>query len=399
MRTKNVLLATIAATMIAATTAATADDKPILIGMAVAKSGFMTAYDEDPSRAIEVAVDDVNAKGGVLGHPLKLIWADTKTDPAEAFKAGSALVQQGAKFIAVSCDFDMGGPAALAAQQAGVLSMSICAGSPKFGPQGVGPLVYTISVAVQSEGYLLAEWARNSKKWNSVYILKDDAYTYTRSQCAGFEQRWKELAGASSIVGSDSFKNDDPSIATQITRLKASAVKPDFIMVCSMMPGAPAVIRQIRNAGITAPISLGFAMDGNYWLSALPKATDIWLPVHGSVLGDDPNPQVNKLVERMKTRFGTAPTTSYALMGYSLVQAYVTAVQRAGTTDSTKVAAELNKFKNEPLLIGPRTFTRDVHIQTQVRGLIMQVSNGKMASTGQYYSNTEPVPLDVLFKE
>jgi branched-chain amino acid transport system substrate-binding protein len=293
----------------------------------------------------------------------------------------------------------MGGPAALAAQNAGVLAVSICSGSPKFGPQGVGNLVYTISVAVQAEGYLLAEWAKNSKKWNSVYILKDEAYTYTRSQCAGFERRWKEIAGADSIVGSDSFKNDDPSIAAQITRLKASAKKPDFIMVCSMMPGAPSAVRQIRNAGITAPITLGFSLDGDYWLSAIPNVTGVYLPVHGSVFGDDPNPAVNELVVRMKQRFGTPPTTSYALMGYSLIQAYAKAVEKAGTTESAKVAAVLDTFKDEPLLIGPRTFTKDVHIQTKVRGLIMEVKSGKLVSTGEYYANEEPVPFEQLFKE
>lgn len=376
-----------------------AETKPIVVGMAVAKSGFMTAYDEDPSRAVEVAVEDINAKGGILGRPLKLIWSDTKTDPAQAFKAGTDLVQQGADFVVVSCDFDMGGPAALASQNAGVLAISICSGSPKFGPQGVGDLVYTISVAVQAEGYLLAEWAKNKQKWNSVYILKDEAYTYTRAQCAGFEQRWKEIAGADSIVGMNTFKNDDPSIAAQITQLKASARKPDFVMVCSMMPGAPSVVRQLRNAGIEAPITLGFSMDGDYWLKAIPNVSNVFLPVHGSVFGDDPNPAVNELIARLDKKYGAAPTTSYALMGYSLMQAYARAVERAGSTDSVKVAAQLNEFKDEPLLIGPRSFSKDVHIQTKVRGLIMEAKNGKLVSTGEYYANEKPVPFESLFKE
>ncbi len=111
MRMKRLLTAlTAVALALASPLVASADQKPIVIGMAIAKSGFMTAYDEDPARAVEIAVADQNAKGGILGRPLKLIYADTKTDPAEAFKAGSELVQEGADFIIASCDFDMGGP-------------------------------------------------------------------------------------------------------------------------------------------------------------------------------------------------------------------------------------------------------------------------------------------------
>ena len=56
------------------------------------------------------------------------------------------------------------------------------------------------------------------------------------------------LEGAS-IVGSDTFKNDDASIASQITRIKELAEEPDVIMLCSVMPGAAAAVRQILGAG------------------------------------------------------------------------------------------------------------------------------------------------------
>ena len=375
-----------------------ADPEPIVIGMAIAESGWMTAFDDDPSKAARIAVDDINSAGGVLGRPLKLIEGDTKTDPTQAFKVGSDLIQDGAKFLIASCDFDMGAPAALAAQSAGILSMSICSGSPKWGPQGIGPLAYTISVAVQAESYLNAEWAYNEKKWRTAYALKETDYTFTRSQCAGFKQRWSELPDAK-LLGEDTYKIADTSIAVQITRIKALPVKPDFIMMCSTITAMPSLIRQLRAAGINSALVTSMGADGDFWLKSLPDLSNFYLPAHGSLYGDDPNPKVQEFMARFKARYGRMPTTSLAMMGYSVVQAFAIAATRAGSINSEKVAAELDKFDNEPLLIGPRTFTKEIHIQTKVRGLMMEVKDGKMHSTGKYYTNEKAVPFNTLFVE
>ncbi len=384
------------ATLAAASPALAAD--PIVIGMAIAKSGWMTAFDDDPSKAARIAVDDINAAGGVLGRPLALIDGDTKTDPTQAFKVATDLLDQGAKFLIASCDFDMGAPAGMAAQNAGIAAMSICSGSPKWGPQGIGPLVYTISVAVQAESYLAAEWAHERKGWRTAYALKETDYTFTRSQCAGFEHHWQELPDTK-LLGEDTYKIADASIAIQITRIKALPVKPDMIMLCSTITAMPAVIRQLRAAGIDSALMTSMGADGDFWLKSLPDLSNFYLPAHGSLYGDDPNPKVQEFMARFKERYGRLPTTSLAMMGYSVVQAFSIAATRAGSLDSQKIADELNKFKNEPLLIGPRTFTPEVHIQTQVRGLMMEVKDGKMHSTGEYFTNKTPVPVDMLFKE
>lgn len=378
---------------------AEAQKKPLKIGFAIAQSGWMTVLDEDPSKMVQFAVEDINKAGGLLGRQIELIYCDHKTDPALSSKCGTEVLQKGAEFVIASCDFDFGGPAAMAAQNAGVLTMSLCSGSPKWGPQGAGPLVFSAGVAAQAEGYVMAEWAYHVKGWRTAYMLKDTSITYSRAMCVGFEDRWPELAGKENLVGVDTFKNDDPSIATQVTRIKNLPKQPDFMFTCTYIPGGATAVRQIRNAGIDMPILGGFDMDGPHWLDAAPNLSNFYYLAYGSVHGDDPEAKVNELVTKFEKRYKQRPATSLGLVGYNLIQAYSRAVERAGTTDSKKVTAELEKFKDEPLFTAPYTFSKNLHIQTKLRVLIMEIQNGKQRSTGLYHVLKKEVPFDILFKD
>lgn len=81
-----------------------------------------------------------------------------------------------------------------------------------------------------------------------------------------------------------------------------------------------------------------------------------------------------------------------------LIDVWAKAVERAESTDGNKVTAELESMRNEPSLLGPRTFTKEVHLQTQARLLISEISNGKPGIVDQW-TLIKPVPLDVLLKK
>lgn len=382
------------ATLLSAGGATAAD---FTIGFAIAQSGWMTAYDGDSSKGAQIAIDDINAKGGILGNQIKAVYADTKSDPAQAGIAGETVLKQGAKYMIASCDFDMGGPAGIASQKAGVLVMSICSGSPKWGPVGIGELAFAAGHAAQVDGYLMAEWAFTKKNWKRAYMLRDTSLTYTRAQCAGFEERWKELANAA--PGVDTFKNDDPSVATQITRLKALNPQPDVIFICTYAPGGPTALRQIRAAGITQPIMSGLAMDGAYWLAGAPGLSNFYVPSYGSIFGDDPSADVRAFMDKYKKKFGQAPATSLAILGYRSVQKFAIAAEKAKSVDSQAVRKELEKFSEQPVLGGVVWYDDKVHILDRTRVLVMQVQDGKMSATNEYIQSSKRVPYDVLFKE
>jgi branched-chain amino acid transport system substrate-binding protein len=366
------------------------------IGFAVAKSGWMEAYDKGATQAAMIAIEELNAKGGLLGATLNPVVEDTRTDLAYAAKAAQTLLTQDIKMMIVSCDYDMGSPAALAAESAGVISIFLCAADIKAGVQGIGPHSFSASSVANAEGVTMAEWSHAKRGARKGYALTDTTIQYDRSLCDGFKWRFPQLEGAA-LLGEDTFKNGDTSIAAQITRIKSLPEKPDVIMLCSYIPGAASVVKQLRAAGIDAPILNGTAMDGDYWLSSVPGLKDFIGLAKGSVRGDDPRPEVNEFVKTYTAKYGAAPVNQSVFDGYVAIQLWAKAVEKAGSFDSEKVVEAMNSFKDEPSLLGPRTFTPDLHIQNQIPFLVTDVADGKSKVIDQF-TMASPIPLDVLLK-
>jgi branched-chain amino acid transport system substrate-binding protein len=362
--------------------ASQAADKPVF-GLVMSFSGWFQPIDADTIAGAKLAVDEINAAGGVLGQPIELVQFDNKSEPPLGADGAVDVIGKGAKAILFPSDFDFGAPGAYVAQQSNVVAFS-GASDPKFGVKGVGPLAYSTSNASQAQGALLAEWAFKDKGWKTGYVLLDNTIAYTKSLCTSMGTRWKEVAGADALLGQDTFLNGDASIAAQITRITSLSKKPDVIFFCSYAPGGPSAIRQMRAAGIDAAILTGESLDGDYWIGTVPDLSNFYVVNYGSKYGDDPEAGVNDFFKRFAAKYGKPADVSYGLRGYSAVQAWAKAANKAGSLAGDKVAAVLDTFDKEPLVIGPTTYTKDLHIQTTRPMSIIGVTAGKFAAVGRF---------------
>lgn len=376
--------------------AAPALAEDITIGFAIAQSGWLQAYDAPATAAARIRIDEINASGGLLGQQISWIEADTKTDQAQGARAGLQLIDEGADMLVVSCDYDFGAPAALAAEAVGINSFFLCAEDVKAGIQGVGPNSFSGSVLAAVQGATMAEWSYQERDARNAYVLLDTTIEYNKGICSGFDWMFPSLEGTN-IVGRDTFKNDDASIASQISRIQALPEQPDVIMLCSYIPGAAAAVRQIRAAGIDSLILNGSAVDGSYWLDATPDLTGFVVPVQGSIYGDDPRPEVEAFNVAYEEATGARPASSYAYPGYILIDLWAKAVERAGTTDGAAVTAELEKMRDEATAFGPRTFTSELHHQNFAEMQIVEITNATPAVVGSW-TISQPVPLEVLLQ-
>jgi branched-chain amino acid transport system substrate-binding protein len=150
-------------------------------------------------------------------------------------------------------------------------------------------------------------------------------------------------------------------------------------MLCSYAPGGPSAIRQLRAAGLDQPIVTGESMDGDYWAGAVPNLSNFYALNFGSFYGDDPDPDVKDFFARYQKEYGQRSDASYSLRGYSEIQAWAKAAETAKSFDADKIAAALDAFKDEKLVVGPTTYSPELHIQVSRPMTLVQSQGGKFS--------------------
>lgn len=366
---------------------AASSDEPLTLGFAIGETGFMAPFDDPARTAAQFAMDDVNADGGIDGRQVEMVSADTKSKPELSGDAATDVLGQGADIVVTSCDFDQGSPAAIVAQDQGVLAFSTCAGSTAFGPEGIGPLAFTMATAAPAEGAAMAEWAMD-KGYTKAATLLDDTIEFTKQSNYGFETRYEDLGG--DLVAQETFKQGDQSLASQINAIKAA--DPDVIYLASYMPSQASAMKQIRAAGIDAPILADEDVDGDYWKEALPDISDVYYATYASIYGDDPDDKVNELVDRYKEKTGKLPDNSAFLTGYAMVQAIQKAIEDAdGSTDGQDLSDQLQTFDDEQFLL-PTTFDEQYHITLKRTLRLMEIQDGKTTFLEEHTPEDVPIP-------
>lgn len=351
--------------------------EPILIGAAMAQTGFMSPFDAPALATAQIAVDKINAAGGILGCQLVLEAVDTETNPDKGQQIATDLVAKGAKMLLVTCDYDINAKSSQVGNDAGVLVVAPCVGSTAMGPDNGLDLGYSMGSAVPGEAAIMAEYAFENLG-QTVTLFKDMSIAYTTSQCDAFETRFKELGG--SVKSTQQFTQTqagalDKPVTAQVANAKKDGAQ--VIALCSYPGGGAQALAAIRNAGVKTPVISGFGLDGAFWLGAVPNLSDFYTVTYASVFGDDPNPKVVDLLAAYKTKTGQDAATGGLITGATTIEAFKLAVERAGSVDGAALSAEFNKFDNEDLTAGPTSFSDDLHVNVTRPMAVITVENGK----------------------
>ena len=332
--------------------------KPIVIGVVAGVSGWMRYLDYPGALAARMAVEDINKAGGVLGRPLKWIIADSQSGPGTAATAALTLVEEGAVFGLIPCTPDVAAPPAVTFGANGVPSMTLCAADPELGANGLPPMTFNTAISTPTEASAAAQFAVKGRSWPRAFVLEDMTLKYTQSWVENFKKHHEFFGGT--IVGDATFQNNDPTIATQIAQMQN--LEFDVIGMCSFPPGGPSAIRQIRAAGISAPIVLCAGMEGLDWLESVPALDNAFVMTRANFLGKDPDQKINAFYDDFRERTGQELFRSHAAEGYCAVQLYAEAVKRAGSVDGAAVTQAFEQFEDVECITGLTTFTPKWHM-------------------------------------
>jgi branched-chain amino acid transport system substrate-binding protein len=368
---RNLLAAT--ALLVFTAAAHAADGKPITIGVPVGLSGANSVVAPSVVQEAQLAVDEINAAGGVLGRKLALEVADDQSGAAGAQKAFDSLVYQKKVDVLISMETS-------AARNAGLPIVS----------KGKTPYIYTSFYEGHScNKYLYVDaWVPEQQvppivdnfvkeKGAKTYFLIGSDYAFGRGML-GFTRKYIEKTGGK-VVGEEYLPMDGTDWTSILSKLKES--KADAL-ITSTAGGAPNVTltKQMRAAGITIPYA-NLAVDEGTAKSMGPDATGIYLSA-SYVTGID-SPENKKFLAAAAKKFGADLKTpnDLSVPEYEAVYLYKAAVEKAGGTNPTKVLAALPTVS----FTGPRgtiVMNKDHHAPlTMYLGQVQSDGSVKVAAT------------------
>jgi branched-chain amino acid transport system substrate-binding protein len=314
-----------------------AAEEPILIGGALSLTGIQAPLDEPGLRGAELAVEELNNTGGILGRPVKFINLDGKSDPVTVGNVAVQLIEQGAVAMVAPCDFDFGGPASREAQAKGLVGISTCASSPLYGSEALGDKQFTLSMWNTTMGAAAAEYAYKELGLRSVYVVTDSFIDYTTSLSEYFIVAFNDLGGE--VIFEDTYTQGDQDFSAQLARIQALEKMPDFLYISSYMPDLGLIIRTIREAGIDLPIMGGDSYDDPGMFQAVgPEYGNNIIFVTHSWLGEGASPDAEHFLELYNAKHGGPPDTAFVVTGWDTIMVMAQAMEKAGSTDGAAMA-------------------------------------------------------------
>ncbi len=347
---KNFRFAVLAGAMCLAGLATAAAAEDITIGLATAQTGGL-AYADQPSLAgFKMAVDEINAAGGLGGkYKITLDIKDTRTDTAATVQAAQELVAAGVKVMITPCDADPSIAAGQISQPAQIPTLTFCGTTPTI-TDAVGDYMFGTYPADNGQAALLADYAAK-KGYKTAYVLKSPDSAYTLRLPEYFAEVFTKKGGT--VAGEGTYTMGQQDFAAEVTKIKALNPQPDVIMTAAYEPDFPAFLQQLRGAGVTAPVlgSDGIDSPTTTGLGAIANGivhTTAGFPVEGSKLA--------AFYDKFKAATGAAPETVYVATGYEIPYILDAAVKAAGSVDGPALRDALANLKDVEVLTGKVTY-------------------------------------------
>ena len=308
----------------------------IVIAVASSMSGPEAAGGEQFRRGAEKAVADINAKGGLLGQKVQLLVEDDACDPKQARNVAEDVVSKKGVFVAGHFCSSSSIPASEVYEEAGVIQISPGSTNPKLTERGYTN-IFRVCGRDDAQGPTSAAYVTSAMKGKSVAVVHDKS-AYGKGLADEFLKAFNKLGGKEVLY--EAITPGEKDYGALVSKLKNA--KADIIFYGGYKTEAGLIVRQSVEQGLKAIVIGGDALAfSEYWAITGPAG-------EGTMMTFSPDPRKipgnADLVKWFRDQKFEPET--YTLYTYATVQAWALAVQKAGSTDASKVAAALraNKF-------------------------------------------------------
>ncbi len=330
--------ATTAPAATAAAAAPTGGD--LKIGILAPLSGPVPTFGAMTRDGALLAIEEWNAKGGVLNKRIVQVIEDSQCTPDPAVNAANKLIDQDkVKYLIGEVCSKASIPVSEIANAKKVVQVSPTSTSPLFTLDATGKAKEYIFRACFNDNYqgkIGAAFALNNLKAKNAFVMVDQANDYVKGLAEVFEKEF--AAGGGKIVGKENYTSKDTDFSTILAKI--AQAKPDVIYLPDYYNIVNLATKQAKEKGVTAPF-----LGGDGWDSSdldLKAAAGGFFTNHYSP--EDPRPEVQSFVTNFKKKYNNATPDALAALAYDATNLLLQGIKEAGADDTTKVAAALAKI-------------------------------------------------------
>lgn len=340
----------------------------IVIGEFGSLTGSTATFGISTRNGIDMAIEQVNAAGGVLGKPVRVIVEDTEGRPELAQTVVTKLITSN-KVVAVLGEVasSLTLAAAPVAQQNQIPLITPSSTNP--GVTQIGDYIFRVCFIDPFQGLVMAKFAKNSLGVQRVAVLRDIRNDYSVGLADVFVENFRAMGGQ--IVADVSYSAGDTDFSAQLTSIAPS--RPEAIFVPGYYTEVGLIARQAKQLGLNIPL-----LGGDGWDS--PRLTEIggealsgsYFSNHYSA--DDPDPAIQKFVSEYRSRFNQVPD-GLAALGYDAAMILFDAMERAGSTEPQAVRDALAETQNFAGVTG--VITIDGERNAVKPAVILKITDGR----------------------
>ncbi len=310
--------------------------KSVTLLVAAPMTGEQAQNGKDLLAAVQLAAQEWNAKGGVLGKKIVVVAADDKGDPSTAVKVAE---EWGPKVDAVIGHYNSS--CTLAAMEVyykqRTLMITPSSTNPEITDRGY-PTIFRVCGRDDQQGKAAAKYVASHFPGATVAVLHDKS-TYGQELASEFMKNWEYLT-KSKLALYGALDRSRVDFTDEINRLKA--VNPTLVYFGGLWPQGGELVKQMRADGMTATFVSG---DGCFDPQFLPVAGQA---AEGVLVTFIPNeetlPAAKSIVAELK-RLSGGHLAPYALYAYTAANVALQGMQKAGTTDAVEVARALHQME------------------------------------------------------
>jgi branched-chain amino acid transport system substrate-binding protein len=331
----------------------------IQLGVLYSFVGDQSSLDMASLQGAQLAVDQINDAGGVLGSQVVFNLADAKSDTTTATQAGESLFgEQALPMVMGLSDTNLALPIA---QQAEALNrIFMTSGATGTSLTQVAPQsTFLACFSDPQQAHAGAVFARGQLGLSSALIIFDSTSDYATSLSSSFSADFRRSGG--SISGTIAYPGS--AVVAGDVAAQVKALNPRSIYLAGQPNEVQSLLSALRGQEITVPILGGDSYDSTQ-ISYLSKdvTSNVYYTTHVLLSETPATPQIDAFNAAFKAQYGDLPSSGFSALGYDAINLLVLAIKQAGSTEPAAVRTALESIKNYPGVTGSISYSPTQHI-------------------------------------